>query len=148
MFHPIDYANACPDSQVTSLHYHFPWLVKALVRWSLFNAATGRKKSLDTQCQRFYDAHDPTLDIDEQLEAYDAIALEYYDAPAFEAFCEEHLGDLDRIAVQYFASPAFKEVVRAKVTALYPKHEIDRFTDHFFGLVQFWCHTERDRLGL
>ncbi|MFT4622192.1 MAG: hypothetical protein ACI8PZ_000848 [Myxococcota bacterium] len=148
VFHPIDFANACPDSQVTSLHFHFPWLVKALVRWSLFNAATARKKPLDTQWQRFYDAHDPALEPDEQLALYDAIALEHFDAEAFEAFCAEHLSELDRIAVEYFASAAFKEVVRLKVSALYPAHEIDRFTDHFYGLIQFWCHTERDRLGL
>ena len=148
IFHPIDFANACPDSQVTSLHYHFPWLVKALIRWSLFNVATGRKKPLDTQWQRFYDAHDPSLDPDDQLAAYDAIAQEYYDTPAFEAFCDEHLGDLDRVAVEYFSSAEFKEVVRMKVSALFPQHEVDKFTEHFFGMVQFWCHTERDRLGL
>ena len=52
--HPIDFANACPDSQVTSLHYHFPWLVTAMVRWTLFNAAVQRKIA-----QKLHHAHVP-----------------------------------------------------------------------------------------
>ena len=37
--------------------------------------------------------------------------------------------------------------MREKVAALYPAHEIDQFTDHFFGLVQFWRKTEAERLA-
>src|SRR5688500_16337769 len=32
--YPIDYANACPDISIISLHYYFPWAIKTLVKWS------------------------------------------------------------------------------------------------------------------
>ncbi|MCA9567619.1 MAG: hypothetical protein KC656_07245 [Myxococcales bacterium] len=146
--HPIDFANACPDSQVTSLHYHFPTLVKMKVRWSLFCAATRRPMRLNMDWQRFFDVQDPDATFDENLLAYDALAQEHFDTDRFEAFCAEHLGDFDTLAIEYFSSDAFYDVVEAKVRSLYPPHEIRQFTDHFFGMVQFWCHTERDRLGL
>jgi len=36
--------------------------------------------------------------------------------------------------------------VRAKVEALFPQHEHDKFTEHFWGLLKFWRKTEADRL--
>ena len=40
--YPIDYANACPDIALTSLHYYFPWAIKTLVKWCVFVLAAGR----------------------------------------------------------------------------------------------------------
>jgi hypothetical protein len=37
--------------------------------------------------------------------------------------------------------------VRLKVEALFPRQEVDRFTEHFWGLIQFWRQTEADRLS-
>ncbi len=144
----IDFANACPDSQVTSLHYHWPWLVRALVRWSVFCAATRRPFRLNLDWDTFLAARNPELDLDAQLDVYDELAKKHFDSDRFDEFCAKHLSHLDEIAVDVFSSPAMREIIRAKVAALYPAHEVESFTDHFFGLVRFWCKTERDRLGL
>ena len=147
VMHPIDFANACPDSQVTSLHYHFPWLVMALVRWSLFCVATSRRKPLTLQWDRYFDLYDPDVPYETLLEGYDKLARDYYDTDRFEAFVDAHLGDLEAVALEFFASDRFREIVREKVAALYPAHEVERFTEHFFGMVQFWRKTELDRIG-
>jgi hypothetical protein len=147
-FYPIDFANACPDSQVTSLHFHFPWLVKALLKWTLFNAAVKRKPQVNLNWAEFFEIGDnPNLTFDEKLERYEAIADRVQERERFEAFCAEHLADLDDVAQDFFGSDRFKEIVRAKVEALYPKHEIDVFTDHFFGLVQRWRDVEAERIA-
>lgn len=55
---PIDFANACPDSQVTSLHYHLPWLVGANLRWSLFCAATKRPMPVNLDWAPYFEISD------------------------------------------------------------------------------------------
>ncbi len=68
-------------------------------------------------------------------------------ADEFEEFCAQNLADLDQVTLDYFATDRAREIVHAKVAALFPADEVDRFTDHFWGLIQFWRKTEADRLG-
>jgi hypothetical protein len=147
VFYPIDFANACPDSQVTSLHYHFPWLVKAKLRWALFVAATGRKMRKTLDWEPYFDVAREELPYREKLARYAVIARERLEADRFEEFCARHLAHLDEVAWEFFGTEVAKEAVRGKVAALYPAHEVERFTEHFWGLVQFWRRTEADRLG-
>ena len=56
--YPIDYANACPDVSVTSLHYYFPWAITALVRWSTYCVVNGRKSEVDLQTRRYFEIAD------------------------------------------------------------------------------------------
>ncbi len=145
LFQPIDFANACPDSQVTSLHFHFPWLVKAQLRWSLFCAATDRKMRRTVDWDPYYEIADrDELDYEAKLAAYGAIANQRLESERFEEFCDHHLSQLDEVALEFFASDTALEAVRTKVESLYPAHEIDSFTDHFWGLIQFWRKTEME----
>jgi hypothetical protein len=143
VFHPIDFANACPDSQVTSLHYHFPWLVLAKIRWAIFCAVTRRRmrQTLDWE-PYFAVARDEGLPYEEKLRRYAAIARERLDAERFADFCAEHLAHLDEVADEFFGSEQCRDAVRLKVAALYPEHEIDAFTDLFFRRIQHWREVE------
>jgi hypothetical protein len=146
VFHPIDFANACPDSQVTSLHYHFPWLVKAKLRWALFCAATRRPMRRNLDWAPYYEVAATDQPFRDKLRVYGTIARERLETERFQRFCREHLAHLDQVAWEFFGSETAKEAVRLKVHALYPPHEVELFTDHFWGLIQFWRKTERERL--
>ncbi len=148
VFHPIDFANACPDSQVTSLHYHFPWLVKAKIKWALFCAATRRPMRRTLDWQPYYDVLARELPYRERLAEYGKIARQRLEAERFAEFCERHLGHFDELAWEFFGTDVAHDAVGQKVRALFPPHEHERFTAHFWGLVQFWRKTEADRLGL
>ncbi len=142
-FHPIDFANACPDSQVTSLHYHFPWLVKAKLRWAIYAAATKRKFRHDLNWAAYFKIADEDGSFEDKLAQYAKLAAKHFETDKFEEFCAKHLKHLDAVAHEFFSTPAARDAVHKKVQALYPQHEWAQFTDLFFARIQKWRDAEK-----
>jgi hypothetical protein len=143
---PIDYANACPDVAVTSLHYYFPWAMKALVKWTAFCAATGRRAKLHLDPEPWFTvADDPELDYGAKLEAYQRLADAHFEKERYLEFCAEALPDLDELVLEWVSSADFERMLGETIAATYPEQERDWFTGHFHGLVDLWINDERSR---
>jgi hypothetical protein len=137
-WYPIDFANPCPDSQVTSLHYHFPWLVIAKLKWALFCAVTDRPMRRTLDWDPFYAVAARELPYRERLRAYAQIAEQRFDAARFDEFCARDLAHLDEVAWEFFATPIARDAVHKKVTALFPSNEVELFTELFWKRIQAW----------
>ncbi|TWD81413.1 hypothetical protein FB561_2529 [Kribbella amoyensis] len=141
--HPIDYANACPDVAITSLHYYFPWAISALVKWSVFSLVTGRRTKVDLHTERYFAvADDDSLDYDAKLNAYLALADEHFDTAKYREWCAENLADFDTRLVDWAAGPDFDRLLRETVEATYPAHEREKFLAHFRGLTRLWVEDQ------
>ena len=82
--YPIDYANACPDVAVTSLHYYFPWAIAALVKWSAFCLVTGRKARTQVDTEPWFAvADDQELDYGAKLADYQRLADEHFETERY-----------------------------------------------------------------
>ena len=136
---PIDFANPCPDSQVTSLNWHFPWLIMANIRWSVFVAATNRAMRQNQNWRPFFDiAELPDLSYEERLERYAELAETHFETDRFREFCHNHLGHLEEVTVAFFGTGIAKDAINQKVAALFPQREVDQFTDYFWEKIQAW----------
>src|SRR5487761_392842 len=86
--YPIDYANACPDVALASLHYYFPWAIKALVKWCVFALVTARRPRLDLETDRcFAIADEPGMSYEEKLASYRVLADAYFETERYQDFC-------------------------------------------------------------
>jgi hypothetical protein len=145
--HPIDYANACPDIALTSLHYYFPWAIKALVRWSVFCTATGRRPRYDLDTRRYFDVGDrPELSYEEKLGEYRRLADDYFQVQEYQQFCAESLAHLDEVVLDWVRSADFDRLLIDTVRSTFPPHEHDHFIAHYRGLLGMWMRDEEKRL--
>ncbi|HEX2056819.1 MAG TPA: hypothetical protein VHI71_00480 [Actinomycetota bacterium] len=141
--YPIDYANACPDISVISLHYYFPWAIKALVKWALYCTVTGRRMRVDLELRPFFEIADrKDLTYEEKIDEYGRIADEYFETAAYHEFCAEHLPNLDEVVLEYFESPEFDTLLVETVRTTFPEHEHDHFVPHYRGLLGAWARDQ------
>jgi len=145
--YPIDYANACPDLALTSLHYYFPWAIRALVKWCVFVLVTGRRGKLDTKTGRFFEIADaPGASYAEKLGAYRELADAYFECGRYHDFCASSLAHVDEIVLDWIAGPGFDQLLVDTVRSVYPAHEHDQFIAHLRGLLGRWADDESARL--
>jgi hypothetical protein len=146
--YPIDYANACPDVALTSLHYYFPWAIKTLVKWCVFALVTGRRARLDLETDRFFAvADEPGMTYEEKLAEYRGLADAYFETERYGDFCASRLARLDQIVLDWVAGPDFDRLLVRTVQSVYPAHEHEQFIAHLRGLLHLWVRDESARLG-
>jgi hypothetical protein len=146
--YPIDYANACPDVALTSLHYYFPWAVKTLVKWCVFTLVTGRRPSLDLDTDRFFAVADSgDLSYEEKLIAYRGLADEYFETERYHDFCDRALPQVDEIVLEWVGSEDFDRLLIDTVRSVYPAHEHDQFIAHLRGLISLRLQDEEGPHG-
>jgi hypothetical protein len=150
----IDYINAYPDSSLISLHYYFPGVVQAMVKWLMFCSVAGRPAGYDFMCnwEKFFKVREEAIkkdmDYHEMLAKYEKIADDYFDTERFEEFCSESLGDFEEKSLEFFASQQFDDIIVEEISRHFKiPHERPDKIAHYRGIHNFWVHCERERLN-
>jgi hypothetical protein len=147
--YPIDYANACPDVALTSLHYYFPWAMKALVKWCVFALVTGRRAKLDLETDRYFAiADEPGMSYEDKLKGYRELADAYFDSGRYQEFWADRQARLDEIVLDWVAGPDFDQLLIRTVQLVYPADEHEKFIAHLRGLLSLWVRDETARLAV
>jgi hypothetical protein len=139
---PIDFANACPDIAVTSLHYYFPWAIKALMAWSIYCVVSERSMRITMDIEKYFKIADSDRSYEEKLAAYEKMADKHFETKRFEEFRGTVLKDLDEIMWELVQTEEFNQMIAQTVRGMFPEHEHDEFIAHFQGLLKHWVDSE------
>lgn len=142
LLQPIDFANACPDIAIISLHYYFPWAIKSLLAWSLFSLATDRQMRLSMNTHDYFAIADSDMSYEEKLAGYESLADSFFETERFNEFRATELAHLDETMWQQAQAPEFDAMLVQLVRSTFPPHEHDAFIAHFRGLIQLWVNEE------
>jgi hypothetical protein len=138
----IDFANACPDIALTSLHYYFPWALKALAAWSLYCTISGRRMRISMDFDRYFSIADSDRTYAEKLEAYDQLAQKHFETEKFNEFRHTQLQHLDEVMWELVGSAEFDGILVNTVQSTFSAYEHERFIAHYRGLMDHWRQAE------
>lgn len=129
---PIDFANACPDSNFTSLHTHFPWLIKALVQWFSYIGATRMNMRIDLEQEKYAAVlNDPDLSAEEKFEFHRKMSEDYFEIERFEEFCADNFSDIDEKIIAFY-DDRFDDVISLAIEhSDFPDREKSHFFDSY-----------------
>ena len=142
VIYPIDFANACPDVAVISLHYYFPWAIKALLAWSIFCAITEREMRIAMEPRKYFEIGDSDRSYQEKLAAYETMVDEHFQKDLFNEFRETTLAHMDDAMHDLVQSSEFEQILERTVQEVYPKAEQKAFQGHFRGLLLHWAENQ------
>lgn len=140
--YPIDFANACPDIALTSLHYYFPWAIKSLLAWSLYCLISERNVHITMNLEDYFKIADSDRSYWEKLEAYNTLADKHFETERFFEFKEKSLKGLDEAMYELVASQEFDDIIGHNVRITFPAHEHEQFLAHYRGIFKHWLESE------